>query len=387
MGVTPIKEDQAAHGKRTAAGPLSIGGAFWALSANDQFLRIISAVVVATGVIGLILLGFAFTAPGALGGAGEFLHHKAQGLIGHTLSVSTAYILGAVAAVMLLDLIVLGYRKSALRSLLHPDQSTRTDIYIFLFDIFGLWRYIVIASFFAIGYLIEKKINPYADGTLIRAIPSPIVQTVIYLLVYDFLDYWRHRLGHRLSWWWEVHLFHHAAEKFNIITVGRSHPVDLALTGMFVAFPIALLGAPVETFLVIMILRSLQGKLQHSMVPWDFGFIGRHIFISPIAHRIHHSPDPIHWDKNFGHIFVFWDKLFGTWYEGDIVNERLGLLHNTENKNSFVYEFLRGYLKFAAALFSKWKTKVGVLGAEEAQQLSKVYNQGVIESDRSTNEV
>ena len=350
-----------------------LGRSIQSLADNIAFMRFAVWAVIAVGILGILVAIVSLAFPAKLGAFGAAVNENLLELGAFAVRRSALQTYAVIAAVIAIDAFVLGYNKSAIRSLIRPDRTTQTDIYVFLLGAVGLWRYIVMLSFFAVGYFIESKINLHLSKDFVQLAPNIFVQAIIYLLVYDFLDYWRHRIGHRLSWWWEVHLFHHSAEKFNVITVGRSHPVDLALTGLFVAAPMALLGAPVEMYLMFELLRSAQGKLQHSMVDWHWGWIGRHVFISPVAHRIHHSADPIHWDRNFGHIFVFWDKLFGTWYDGDVVNTRVGLRHNPENQHGFIHDLIRAQLMFFAALFSKWNTRTGVLSADEAERESALY--------------
>jgi len=35
-------------------------------------------------------------------------------------------------------------------------------------------------------------------------------------------------------------------------------------------------------------------------------------------HRIHHSADHRETDSNYGTVFSFWDRLFGTWRSGTV---------------------------------------------------------------------
>ena len=77
----------------------------------------------------------------------------------------------------------------------------------------------------------------------------------------------------------------------------------------------AVVAAPVESIYFIGVVIGIQGGLQHSGINSDWGFIGKYIFLSPQAHRIHHSNLDCHVDKNFGHILVIFDRVFGTWYE------------------------------------------------------------------------
>ena len=62
----------------------------------------------------------------------------------------------------------------------------------------------------------------------------------------------------------------------------------------------------------IFIFNLLGANLRHSHIPIRFGKYFERVFISPAQHQIHHSNDSIHFDKNFGSIFAFWDGLFGT---------------------------------------------------------------------------
>jgi sterol desaturase/sphingolipid hydroxylase (fatty acid hydroxylase superfamily) len=38
----------------------------------------------------------------------------------------------------------------------------------------------------------------------------------------------------------------------------------------------------------------------------------RVVFVTPAVHRQHHSPVPPLIDRNFGQMFSFWDRMFGT---------------------------------------------------------------------------
>jgi sterol desaturase/sphingolipid hydroxylase (fatty acid hydroxylase superfamily) len=40
----------------------------------------------------------------------------------------------------------------------------------------------------------------------------------------------------------------------------------------------------------------------------------RYVFVEPRYHRVHHSLETRHWDKNFASLFPFWDIIFGTAY-------------------------------------------------------------------------
>jgi len=37
------------------------------------------------------------------------------------------------------------------------------------------------------------------------------------------------------------------------------------------------------------------------------------VFVTPSHHRVHHASNPIYIDRNFGGLFIVWDRLFGTY--------------------------------------------------------------------------
>jgi sterol desaturase/sphingolipid hydroxylase (fatty acid hydroxylase superfamily) len=272
------------------------------------------------------------------------------------------------SACFLIDLIFIGYNKSAMANILKPNKSTKSDIYIFIIGLMGLRHYFVMFSFLLVGYFSAGWIDSKLAFNWLHSIDSAILQLIIYMLAYDFLDYWIHRCAHRVSWWWEVHRFHHSATNFNIITVARSHPLDLAFADFIVIIPMALMGVPIEQLLIIAVFRSMLGKLQHSMIDWNFGILGKYIFMSPVAHRIHHSPYPEHWDKHYGHTFIFWDRMFGTYYDGDFINDKVGLSNTTDNEHGLVYDIVMGQINFLNAFFlKKWSFKEGVMSSSEIE--------------------
>ncbi|OED41045.1 hypothetical protein ACH42_14915 [Endozoicomonas sp. (ex Bugula neritina AB1)] len=263
--------------------------------------------------------------------------------------------------VLTIDCIVLGYPNSAIKRLLKPSLTARTDLILYLCV---LTRTMPLVSIFVSAgtlYIFPKLFERYTDISFKIQFDSPIIQFFFLVMVQDFVEYWRHRLAHRVSWWWQLHKVHHSATEFNVITVARTHPLELAFSAMLVYIPLSLIGLNVETFFIIKLFYSMQGKLQHSMINWRWGWVGKYIFLSPVDHRIHHSCEKEHWDKNFGHITPLWDRLFGTWYDGDVVNETINVTGNTHNKKGIINDLVFSQLDFLKhLLLKKWSFSYGV---------------------------
>lgn len=58
--------------------------------------------------------------------------------------------------------------------------------------------------------------------------------------------------------------------------------------------------------------------------------IYRKILVTPSTHRVHHGVNDIYLDKNYGGMFVIWDRLFGT-YEPETEEVKYGITDQTGN--------------------------------------------------------
>ena len=155
--------------------------------------------------------------------------------------------------------------------------------------------------------------------------------TLLAFVIMDFFRFFQHYLFHKIKFLWRFHRLHHSAEVLTPFTLNRVHPVEL-LAGMGrTAISIALSSAlyvwlfqaPLQGMEILgvnllgFLFNCAASNLRHSHFPFSFGVL-EHIFISPSQHQIHHSNDPIHYNKNYGICLSVWDKLFGSWERSDI---------------------------------------------------------------------
>jgi sterol desaturase/sphingolipid hydroxylase (fatty acid hydroxylase superfamily) len=132
---------------------------------------------------------------------------------------------------------------------------------------------------------------------------------------------------------WPFHRLHHSGTRLSPLTASRNNPLEVAFEQFLRVWPIVLCPISLTSFLTLNSLLYLHSTIHHIDVPWTWGWFGRWILVSPQGHRIHHSPIPEHFNKNLG-TWAFWDHLFGTWYDGTLINDEVGLgepLHNNRN--------------------------------------------------------
>jgi sterol desaturase/sphingolipid hydroxylase (fatty acid hydroxylase superfamily) len=262
-------------------------------------------------------------------------------LVRRVLFIDLGYVgtyLGVVAGVMVVEAGVLGWSPSSLARVLRPSRSARTDLCLAAIHILG-WGAVVAAgiSFGALWYW-QMAVPHWLATDWSAGVPLSIRFAVVVILT-DFLDYWHHRWVHSVRFLWEAHQYHHAATEFTLLTGNRLHAVEEISRALFTAVPLAVLGAPPVLFVTARWSLTVVELLQHSSVSWTYGWVGQWLIFSPAGHRTHHSIRPEHWNRNFGNLFVWWDRLFGTWMDPPAVPPPVGVQANRYNRRGVMTEY------------------------------------------------
>jgi len=145
--------------------------------------------------------------------------------------------------------------------------------------------------------------------------------TVSITIIKDFTSFITHYLQHKLTFLWEFHKIHHSATVLNPITQYRIHPVELILNNITATLAFGLISGYFDylsmhqitelellgTNLFSFVFLFYGANLCHSHVKLKYFNWLENIFISPLQHQIHHSTNPIHFDKNLGAKLAIWD--------------------------------------------------------------------------------
>lgn len=146
---------------------------------------------------------------------------------------------------------------------------------------------------------------------------SPIwLQVVLGIVLLDFATWLLHWLSHRYRWLWLIHAVHHSDPRLDVTTALRNHPVERVISLAWHGVLLALVGLPLWILAVRALVAIPVGMFHHSnvRVPEGLDRIMRAVFVSPAMHRVHHSPDMPETNSNYGVVFSFWDRLFGTYH-------------------------------------------------------------------------
>ncbi len=125
---------------------------------------------------------------------------------------------------------------------------------------------------------------------------------------YDLCYYWAHRFGHQWRLFWASHIAHHQSEQFNLSTALRQ--AGTGTTFMFY-LPLYLLGFPPVTIVTVGASNLIYQFWVHTEHVGRLGVL-EWLLVTPSNHRVHHARNPCYVDRNYGGVFIVWDRLFGT---------------------------------------------------------------------------
>ncbi len=139
-----------------------------------------------------------------------------------------------------------------------------------------------------------------------------ILISLLAAILGEFFYYWFHRAQHRYAWLWAFHSEHHALREMSAWN-SNHHFSEEILRIPFITLPLTLL-VQVDTGYIpvlIILLLGLQGQYEHSHTRLHLGPL-RYLIADNRFHRIHHSVEAQHHNKNFGSFSSVWDQVFGT---------------------------------------------------------------------------
>ena len=205
-------------------------------------------------------------------------------------------------------------------------RAIRVDVLYTLIHRLGLFKLVM---FFTLDNWLESGIGElrahglptfHLDQLWPGVTDGALASFALYLVVFDLLNYWFHRLQHQFGWWWALHSLHHSQRQMTMWSDNRNHLLDDVLRDLLFAVIAILIGVGPGQFIALVALSQLSESFQHANLRLWFGRIGERLWVSPRFHRLHHSIGIGHESHgsgtlggyNFGVLLPWWDMLFGT---------------------------------------------------------------------------
>lgn len=182
------------------------------------------------------------------------------------------------------------------------------------------------------------------DRVSVFEISSGWITFVIAFIVLDFAGYWVHRISHEYNIFWNNHIIHHSSEEFNLACALRQSISSIVRIFAIFLLPAAILGVPQEVISVVAPLHLFAQFWYHTRHINRMGILEK-IIVTPSHHRVHHAINPIYLDRNYGQIFIIWDRIFGTYQEElDEVPAVYGVTRPVQTWNPIKINFMHLWL-------------------------------------------
>lgn len=153
----------------------------------------------------------------------------------------------------------------------------------------------------------------YNNWSLIKLDESSPFVWMLAILIGDLSYYWFHRASHRINLLVGCHAVHHHSEEYNLSVAMRQSWFTRTYSWIFY-LPLAIIGISPLNFIAVGAIVLIYQFWVHTQYIGKLGFLEK-ILVTPSHHRVHHGRNPEYVDKNYGAIFIWWDKLFGTFSE------------------------------------------------------------------------
>ena len=176
-------------------------------------------------------------------------------------------------------------------------------------------------------------------------------QIIFGLMAFDLIGAWLpHWVAHHVKWIWQFHLIHHTDQNVDTTTANRHHPGESVIRFVFTTLAVLIVGAPMWLVFFYQSMSVVLTQFNHSNVKipdWLDNPLS-YIICTPNMHRVHHHYRQPYSDTNYGNIFSFWDRIFGTYINVDNSKLKYGVdtymdVAETQNIGSLLKIPFAGY--------------------------------------------
>lgn len=180
------------------------------------------------------------------------------------------------------------------------------------FNIDGVFKLAVLPAFIGMLQVVYNRTTGGFAFTGSDAWPAAVTVVAAFLLS-DFLNWSHHLVRHHVKVFWHFHVIHHSQRQMNLFTDLRVHSVEYLIAQSIMFIPLFMIPLSHPTIMGYGAVMMWYTRLIHANVRTSFGPL-KHVLVTPQYHRVHHSIELRHRDRNFGVILTVWDRLFGTMY-------------------------------------------------------------------------
>ena len=142
-----------------------------------------------------------------------------------------------------------------------------------------------------------------------------LINVLLGVFLLDLIGaYLPHYIQHKVKFLWRIHLVHHSDHNVDTTTANRHHPLESIIRFAFTLLGVLILGTSIGVVFLYQSISLVLSQFNHANIklPLNLDNVLSFIIVSPDMHKVHHHYVMPYTDSNYGNIFSFWDRLFGT---------------------------------------------------------------------------
>jgi sterol desaturase/sphingolipid hydroxylase (fatty acid hydroxylase superfamily) len=199
--------------------------------------------------------------------------------------------------------------------------------------------YVVLSATVISWLTVRLAENPLLAAKASLGIATPwltqlpwLVQAVMVFTIFEFGQYWMHRLMHNWTPFWLTHAPHHHITQLNAAKGAVGNPIELFLISLGV---IALLDFETTAIFAAINLGGVVSTFAHANVRANPPIWYSYFLTTIRHHSLHHSVAYENTRCNYGNSLIMLDRIFGTYREGEGIEvgqddrRRLSILEQT----------------------------------------------------------
>jgi sterol desaturase/sphingolipid hydroxylase (fatty acid hydroxylase superfamily) len=183
----------------------------------------------------------------------------------------------------------------------------------------------------ALGVLVWSIVAPVAGHELASGFLSRLpwlLQAVGAFVAAELVAYGVHRVEHKVSWLWRLHVLHHVPETLDWLSGFRFHPLDAVAQQSIPVIAVAWLGFSLPAIALWAVIATVVVLYAHANIDVPDTWLSR-VIVTPRYHRSHHERSRS--GVNYALVLPCVDWLFGT-ASFDAAERRFGAAANVPTR-------------------------------------------------------
>lgn len=178
-------------------------------------------------------------------------------------------------------------------------------------------------------------------------LPFPL-QVALLIVLFEFVQYWFHRMLHNHPALWEIHVPHHYITQMNTMNSAVGNWIEIMFLGLSLG---VFFEMPLTAVLCAGNVGGAVAHFAHSNIRFDPPRWYSFFFTTIEHHSLHHSLVYDDTRCNYANVLIVLDRIFGTYADGEAIH----VGQDNQRRLSIWEQTIWPFLPLVAKAKAKWR--------------------------------